>query len=193
MSLQQLKVAPEWQIRAILIALCDDDDVCKKALDYHNKINNGQKYPSPDTKICVQCENAFQEAHNTAKSCRYHNGYLAPDYDSDFWADHDEDCHGTIDSDFCRKAYPGGFVWDCCDAHGDEEGGCRMSRHEADPDKNKRRGLGDAASECSYNSDQFHEESEDDEGEEDEENSKDDEDGEESEEEDGRAKKRMKV
>ncbi len=59
-----------------------------------------------------------------------HNaGELEPDYDSDFWADHDENCHGTIDSDFCRKKYPQGFLWSCCDEPGDDEGGCTTGRH----------------------------------------------------------------
>lgn len=37
------------------------------------------------------------------------------DDDSYVWADHDESCHGTIDSDFCRKEYPAEFTWTCCD------------------------------------------------------------------------------
>ncbi len=56
-------------------------------------------------------------------------GDLEPDYDSDFWADHDEQCHGIIDSEFCRSEYPEGFVWDCCNKPGDDDEGCTQGRH----------------------------------------------------------------
>lgn len=61
--------------------------------------------------------------------CVYHSGEMEVDDDSYVWADHDERCHGTIDSDFCRKEYPAGFTWTCCDQTGDVEG-CTMGRHE---------------------------------------------------------------
>jgi hypothetical protein len=50
------------------------------------------------------------------------------DWESDFWADHDEDCHGTIDTDEMREAFPGGFVWDCCQRTG-EKTGCKRGPH----------------------------------------------------------------
>lgn len=58
---------------------------------------------------------------------------MEPDYDGDFWADHDERCHGTIDSDFCREEYPDGFIWTCCEKLGSEEG-CREHPHKARQD-----------------------------------------------------------
>ena len=30
--------------------------------------------------------------------------------DEDFWTDHDEDCHGEIDTEEMREEYPEGFV-----------------------------------------------------------------------------------
>jgi len=122
-------------------------------------------------------------------SSKFDTGTMEPDYDSDFWADHDEDCHGTIDSDFCRKEYPEGFIWDCCNKIGSEEG-CRMSRHESDPNKNRRHGgeEDDSASECTYASDYVDDEDdEDDDGDEGEDEEQD------SEEENDRAKKRQRV
>lgn len=62
-------------------------------------------------------------------------GETEPDDESDVWADHDEDCHGTIDSEWCRKEYPKGFKWNCCDKLGNE-GGCETGPHE--PDLGKR-------------------------------------------------------
>jgi hypothetical protein len=61
-------------------------------------------------------------------------GELEPDYDGDFWADHDERCHGTIDTDIMREDCPDGFIWDCCDKLGSEPG-CRKGYHESNPDK----------------------------------------------------------
>lgn len=63
---------------------------------------------------------------------------MEPDYEGDFWADHDENCHGTIDSDWARKEYPQGFIWTCCDELGDEDEdeGCETGPHE--PDLRKR-------------------------------------------------------
>lgn len=61
-------------------------------------------------------------------------GDLEPDYEGDFWADHDEDCHGEIDSDDMRKEFPEGFRWDCCNKLGDEPG-CRTTEHTASPAK----------------------------------------------------------
>ena len=116
---------------------------------------------------------------------------MEPDYESSQWDDHDENCHGRIDSDFCRSEYPEGFVWDCCNRAGTEDG-CRMSRHEADPDKNKRDGRNDddSASECTYASDYYDEDDEDEEDADDEENRND---GQDSEEGNDRAKKRRRV
>lgn len=59
------------------------------------------------------------------------------DWDGDFWADHDENCHGTIDTAEMREVYPGGFLWTCCDEDGTEDG-CRRGRHQADPSKSMK-------------------------------------------------------
>lgn len=65
------------------------------------------------------------------------SGELEVDYDADIWADHDENCHGTIDTESMREENPEGFVWNCCDKPGDEAG-CYRGRHEADPTKSRR-------------------------------------------------------
>jgi hypothetical protein len=65
-------------------------------------------------------------------------GETEPDYDGDFWADHDEDCHGEIDTDDMRKDFPEGFIWSCCEKSGEEKG-CRVSVHRPDVEGGKRR------------------------------------------------------
>jgi len=52
------------------------------------------------------------------------------DDDEDFWADHDEDCHGPIDTEENREQYPQGFSWDCCDEVGTAPG-CTKGHHYA--------------------------------------------------------------
>jgi hypothetical protein len=48
-----------------------------------------------------------------------HTGELEPDFDE--WPDHDERCHGRIDTAANRRDFPNGFVWSCCGARGDGE------------------------------------------------------------------------
>jgi len=59
------------------------------------------------------------------------------DWDGDFWADHDEDCHGPIDNESNREEYPEGFIWTCCDKNGEVEG-CKIGRHREEPETVKR-------------------------------------------------------
>ena len=58
-------------------------------------------------------------------------------YDDDFWADHDENCHGTIDTEDMREEFPDGFQWSCCEQLGTEPG-CKRGRHQADPSKSMK-------------------------------------------------------
>jgi hypothetical protein len=50
------------------------------------------------------------------------------DYESEFWADHDERCHGPMDSFFDDPDYADGFLWDCCQESGSNEG-CKSTKH----------------------------------------------------------------
>lgn len=48
--------------------------------------------------------------------------------DDDFWADHDENCHGQYRDLIDEPDYAGGFSWSCCDRPGDDDG-CKSTRH----------------------------------------------------------------
>lgn len=50
------------------------------------------------------------------------------DYNADIWADHDERCHGDMDSFVDDLIYAEGFRWDCCDQEASAEG-CIVSKH----------------------------------------------------------------
>ena len=54
-------------------------------------------------------------------------GEREPDYDGDFWADWDEDCHGDISDQ--EDEFPEGFKYDCCGKAGDAKG-CNIGPHE---------------------------------------------------------------
>ncbi|KAI8954489.1 hypothetical protein F4801DRAFT_533397 [Xylaria longipes] len=142
--MQRLSNIPEAKAKSILLALCSDNSQLeRRALQFLDHIDARQHHVAagdhqrgtkrkagPPIKICVQCQDAFYEEENGDKACRYHDGELDVDYDSDVWADHDERCHGTIDTDENRAAYPEGFVWNCCGKSG-YRGGCTRGRHDA--------------------------------------------------------------
>ncbi|KAM0547045.1 hypothetical protein ACHAPJ_010588 [Fusarium lateritium] len=154
---EMIHLAPEHQLRAILLALCDDKDVCARALN-HYRVLKAADNPSSGLKrkayndlfVCVQCDGAFTNEDNTEKSCLYHPGDLDVDDSNDFWADHDEDCHGVIDTPEMREEMPDGFAWSCCGELGGSKG-CTRGKHEADPGRSKRGGDVPAGSELRKN------------------------------------------
>jgi hypothetical protein len=56
--------------------------------------------------------------------CYHHPGNLDVDWDSEIWDDHDEDCHGKLDSNRLRREFPEGYIWSCCGESGGETKGC---------------------------------------------------------------------
>ncbi|KAK4561086.1 hypothetical protein LTR86_005041 [Recurvomyces mirabilis] len=61
--------------------------------------------------------------------CAY-TGKKKVDYQSDFWADHDDDCHGDPETLHDEPDYADGFIWTCCDGVGDVPG-CVVTVHNA--------------------------------------------------------------
>ncbi|KAF2251766.1 hypothetical protein BU26DRAFT_422577 [Trematosphaeria pertusa] len=94
-----------------------------------------REYTRQRYEICDQCGEEYDVLANERCSCVWHEGELEVDYDADIWADHDENCHGTIDTDDMREEIPEGFVWGCCEQLGTAKG-CRKSVHR--PDRAKR-------------------------------------------------------
>lgn len=61
--------------------------------------------------------------------------------EGDFWADHDERCHGIIDSYEMQQEYPEGYIYDCCEQQ-NETPGCTTGWHvETKASTSKRRRL----------------------------------------------------
>ena len=112
-------------------------------------ITHVQKAPKrlrPRFATCINCDQEFDVTDNGDTVCSWHDGMVLraypvcviaaanmvigerePDFDGDFWADHDEDCHGRITD--LEDEFPEGFKYDCCGQAGDAEG-CNTGPHE---------------------------------------------------------------
>lgn len=112
--------------KALLVADVPSPDVPSR------KRKSSAPHPKRPAKprylVCQQCEADFDVTKNNPEACRWHPGECEPDYESDFWADHDENCHGIIST--LRDEYPEGFIYDCCEEDGTSKG-CEVGRHEA--------------------------------------------------------------
>ena len=53
-----------------------------------------------------------------------------------YWDDIGVDDEVTAEEYY--QEHPEGFVWSCCEKKGDDEEGCRFSRHVSDPRRSKR-------------------------------------------------------
>jgi len=89
---------------------------------------------------CENCKEEFDVTENERGDCIWHPGQKEVYEDDDFWADHDNDCHGDPwdprlmeDPDL-----EDGYKWDCCDKLGGEEG-CMQTKHKTagQPKKSK--------------------------------------------------------
>ncbi|KAF2420311.1 hypothetical protein EJ08DRAFT_598492 [Tothia fuscella] len=90
--------------------------------DIENKEEPRKRYEK-----CLHCDEEYDVLDNEENSCGWHEGQLEPDYDSNVWDDWDEDCHGRIDDQ--EEAFPEGFVWNCCEAKGDDDEPCMVDFH----------------------------------------------------------------
>ena len=100
-----------------------------------------KKFRSAPVKVkhalCTQCGEVFSSAENDQDACNWHDDELEVDDDKYDWPDHDEDCHGVIDSFDMRLEYPENFTWACCDEDGGVTDGCTTGRHASKGDKSE--------------------------------------------------------
>lgn len=153
--------APEPTIRAVLVALCDDDHIrarCHAHLDQLGQHRASAEPPGPEPsgppppgtalgkrsapapppQICIRCRAAFAPDSNHPGACLHHHGSLVLDPEADdVWADWDEPTFGPHDTDENRDEWPEGFTWTCCG--GDGAGpGCARGPHLAVRGEHKR-------------------------------------------------------
>ncbi|EPE09533.1 caib baif family enzyme [Ophiostoma piceae UAMH 11346] len=145
LDLFTVEKAPSHVALQVLKALCKDDPkICEKAaalIDLAMKVSATgadlsltRKRLAEDKKLkfCERCETVYgpNEAMGPGV-CVAHEGELTVDWDGDVWADHDENCHGPIDTEEHRIEYPEGFLWDCCEeVNGDTPGCSKLDWHE---------------------------------------------------------------
>lgn len=85
--MEALLKTSDRNLRAILIALCDDSSVRRKAIEFFNNIQQFTTRDEPETGgstkrkaeivnigICIQCRDAFDEDNNGREDCLYHPG-----------------------------------------------------------------------------------------------------------------------
>lgn len=149
--MDRILTAPEPMIRAILVALCDDKDLQRRALDHLDGLERldttvrprnislrrkAGPEPAWQFSICMQCRQAFSQATNSSQACRYHGGELSVDEDGAYWADWREQTHGRRDTPGNRESFPEGFQWSCCEKDGTSKG-CTRRWHEAVSEANQ--------------------------------------------------------
>ncbi|KAB2574449.1 hypothetical protein BFW01_g4188 [Lasiodiplodia theobromae] len=78
---------------------------------------------------CKTCNQEFDVTKNDDGSCKSHDGALEAIEDE--WPDHDEDCHGPVETQENLEEYPEKFRWECCEGAANAEG-CVTGRHEED-------------------------------------------------------------
>ena len=102
---------------------------------------------TPRFAKCENCGEEFDVTENDERRCHWHTGKYrslidssttdqslgkkSVNYDSDFWADHDENCHGSYESYEDDSEAQEGFTWPCCETTGDNEG-CKTTKHKAE-------------------------------------------------------------
>lgn len=104
--------------------------------DFQRESQPLQSVHLPPRQVCFGTGETWTPAQSYAD--QHHPGELELGNDEDdFWADHDEDCGGPIDTKEMREEFPEGFTWDCCDQVGTAPG-CTKGHHYAIEGKRRK-------------------------------------------------------
>ncbi|KZV97811.1 hypothetical protein EXIGLDRAFT_832568 [Exidia glandulosa HHB12029] len=108
----------------------------KELVGVSKKRKNNAPAAAPVAKwqTCDQCGEHY-DATEEDQECCYHDGEL--EVDEECFEDHDEDCHGPMDTPANRRDWPENFKWTCCDETTNSEG-CRTGEHVPKQDKRRR-------------------------------------------------------
>ncbi|KAG2145352.1 uncharacterized protein EDB93DRAFT_1151899 [Suillus bovinus] len=126
------------RLRKIMIRLADRIPAFRSAFVKEAMVVNGKKRKAvPRWDVCANCKEEYDiSGERDDEECCYHSGHL--NVDEEFFADHDEDCHGPMDTEENRADFPEGFIWTCCDENALSEG-CETGQHVAGRKVKKRR------------------------------------------------------
>ncbi len=136
------------RLRLIVTQLVDEDPHVQQAM--LSKLVTVKKKKETHTVVsrwetCAHCNEDFDVSWpRDDGECTYHSGGFAPapqvlvvvltiplgdlEVDEEGFPDHDEDCHGPMDTDENRREFPESFIWNCCEMDGTSEG-CETGRH----------------------------------------------------------------
>ncbi|XPS70107.1 hypothetical protein M3J09_002349 [Ascochyta lentis] len=147
-----IKTAHTERLRIVLLGICSrfeearqfasNELLVRPATDGSNK----RKSDDPDDIAAYRrfatCENPgchaeYDTTNNGPGECRWHEGHLVYDPESDVWDDMEEATWGQHDTQDMREEYPEGFKWSCCGLQGDEEG-CLVGPHAVRSNKKKK-------------------------------------------------------
>ncbi|KAI1179981.1 hypothetical protein F4777DRAFT_530606 [Nemania sp. FL0916] len=89
---------------------------------------NKKRKATSRIRVCIQCDEAFDNNENRPNACLYHPGTLYMDDEADIWEEWEDWRDGYKYSKETRLNYPEGFTWSCCEADGDGPG-CTLGFH----------------------------------------------------------------
>ncbi|CAJ2514115.1 Uu.00g022340.m01.CDS01 [Anthostomella pinea] len=144
-------------LQSVLKSLCKASEECRKEASKHLLLStstrtaekrkpddSSAKSPSTSKKQkaeetltsryekCITCKQVFDIEANDDNACVTHEGYL--EMDPECFPDDDQVTYepSSIDpyTDWRRKEWPEGFIWQCCDRACNEEG-CLVQAHIA--------------------------------------------------------------
>lgn len=160
-SRAQLRVAistvSEVRLREILGYLVDTNPAVEEALTRQLVARRRDAQAvAPRWDTCDNCDEEYDASLDRKDDeCVFHPGlqfrFFASDDFSDGdrakgelevdetqFADHDEACHGPMDTLENRRDFPQGFTWTCCDEDGSSEGCVHGEHRPAVPRKRRR-------------------------------------------------------
>jgi len=100
-----------------------------------------QPHPQPQNlvtrwQVCLNCNDDYDASTpRVMGECVYHPGDL--EVNEEEFVDHDERCHGPMDTKANRRDFPENFTWNCCQNNGRADG-CEEDRHQPGGSKKKR-------------------------------------------------------
>ncbi|KAI9738722.1 MAG: hypothetical protein M1834_008227 [Cirrosporium novae-zelandiae] len=148
------------RLRSTLLQICNQSPATAALVSDKLLINEGNggrvKRKQSRYEVCKNCNREFSAEKNFDGACLWHPGKKEPDFSGDFWADHDEECHGNI-SDLADE-FPEGFRYTCCNQLGISLA-CQNGLHIGDAETKRRKPIEVASDDGSS---AFSEESEDD-------------------------------
>ncbi|KAG2348062.1 hypothetical protein BDR05DRAFT_996358 [Suillus weaverae] len=94
------------RLRKIVIRLADRILAFRSALVKEAMVVSGKKRKAvPRWDVCANCKEEYDiSGERNDEECCYHSGDL--DADEEYFADHDEDCHGPMDTEENRAQFP---------------------------------------------------------------------------------------